>query len=134
MLYKNKNMEKCYCGLHIPKYNCCEPFLKNDKFPTTAESLMRSRYSAYVTGNIDYVLSTHHKSTRPIKEKRDILNWTLSVKWLGLTVHSKKLGQLTDQSGYVHFTAVFLENGQINKIEENSYFVKENGRWFYTPK
>ena len=64
---------------------------------------MRSRYSAYVTGNIDYILSTHHKSTRPVKEKMEILNWTRSVKWLGLTVHSKKSGQLNDQSGLCSF-------------------------------
>ncbi len=125
-------MKKCYCGLPKAKNVCCEPFLNNVKQAVTAEELMRSRYSAYVTGNIKYILDTHHPSTRPTsKEKKSILKWTLSVNWLGLTVHSTKLGQINDNTGYVSFTALFMENGQIDKIQENSHFVKEENLWFY---
>ena len=126
-------MEKCYCNSSQAKSICCEPFLTKKAIPETAEQLMRSRYSAYVTGNIAYILDTHHVSTSPIKDRKSILNWTKSVKWLGLTVHSTKQGHSNDTIGYVHFTAVFMENGQIDKIEENSHFVKENNKWYYAP-
>lgn len=126
-------MEKCYCGNNIPKHHCCEPYLNGVKSATTAESLMRSRYSAYVTGNINYILSTHHPTSRPTGDKNEILKWTLSVKWIGLTVHSSNKGEMNDSTGNVHFTALFVENGQIDNIEENSYFTKENNKWYYTP-
>lgn len=125
--------EKCYCGQLKNKKECCEPFLNGLSLPETAEQLMRSRYSAYVTGNIDYIMNTHHISTRPIKEKKAILKWTLSVKWLGLTVHSTKDGLSKNNNGYVSFTALFLENGKMDKIQENSYFIKESGHWYYAP-
>lgn len=125
-------MEKCYCGLKKNKQECCSPFLSGTKKATTAEELMRSRYSAYVTGNIDYILSTHHHLTRPLKEKAEILKWTLSVKWLGLTVHSTNQGGLKDTIGYVNFTALFMEQGQLDRIEENSKFIKEADCWYYT--
>lgn len=126
-------MEKCYCGNNVSKQNCCQPLLDGKDFAKTAEQLMRSRYSAYATGNIDYILSTHHHSTRPTKERRDILNWTLSVNWLGLTVHSTKNGTSNDTFGFVKFTALFLEQGKMSTIEENSHFLKENNRWYYAP-
>lgn len=127
-------MEKCYCGNHINKSNCCEPFLNGSAFPKTAEELMRSRYSAYVTANIQYILDTHHSLSRPNKEKQSILSWTKSVKWLGLKVHSTKQGLIHHNQGYVHFSALFIENGSIDKIEENSFFIKELGKWYYASR
>ena len=47
---------------------------------------MRSRYSAFVLANGDYLMATHHKSTRPIKEKKAIVKWAKSVQWLKLEI------------------------------------------------
>ena len=38
--------------------DCCEPFHNQTTAPTTAEQLMRSRYSAFVCQNIDYIVKT----------------------------------------------------------------------------
>ncbi|MFZ2296269.1 MAG: YchJ family metal-binding protein, partial [Polaromonas sp.] len=51
----------------LPFSTCCGPYL-NKRAATPApdaESLMRSRYSAFVLGRRDYLLATWHASTRP---------------------------------------------------------------------
>jgi len=53
----------------------------------TAEQLMRSRYSAFVLGNVEYLQKSHHSSKRPShKEAREIKEWATSVNWIKLEV------------------------------------------------
>ena len=83
---------------------------------------MRSRYSAYVLGLIDYLLTTWHPSTSPGE-------LALSpVKWLGLEVRH---AQATGEAGVVEFVARYRENGRGVRMQEVSRFVREEGRWFY---
>ncbi len=117
-------MNNCYCGNDITYKNCCEVFHKNGGITDTAEQLMRSRYSAFVLANGDYLMATHHKSTRPIKEKKAIVKWAKSVQWLKLEI-------LESTESTVKFNAYFFENGAPDHIAENSKFVKENNQWFY---
>ncbi len=116
---------KCPCNPVKLYAECCEKAHKNIAAATTAEILMRSRYSAFVIANINYLQESHHKSTRPSNsEKREILAWTKSVEWVKLEV-------LKTTENTVEFKAFFMENGAINVIHENSLFVKENDCWFY---
>ena len=121
----------CYCNSNKEYNACCGPIHKGTQTALTAEELMRSRYSAFVTADINYLMKSHHASTRPIKEKQDILVWTKSVQWLGLQIISKSTGLTSDMEGRVEFKATFVENGKPHCIHENSYFVKEKGEWFY---
>lgn len=115
---------KCYCGENKNYNDCCEVFHKNGGKTQTSEQLMRSRYSAFVIANGDYLMQTHHESTRPIKEKNAIVKWAKSVQWLKLEVVESTIDT-------VSFNAYFFENGIANVITENSKFVKENNVWFY---
>ena len=54
----------CYCGSQKSYKDCCEPYILGEKNPSTAEDLMRSRYSAYVVVATDYLIETTHSSTR----------------------------------------------------------------------
>ncbi len=85
---------------------------------------MRSRYSAFVLVNGDYLMQTHHESTRPIKEKTAIVNWAKSVEWLKLEIIKSTLDT-------VKFNAYFSEDGVQDVIHENSKFVKEDNVWYY---
>ena len=49
----------CYCGSSLSYADCCQPFHRGARKAETAEKLMRSRYSAYVAGQIDYVDQTN---------------------------------------------------------------------------
>ncbi len=122
---------KCYCNTDKEHDQCCGPIIKGTQKAETAEQLMRSRYSAFVVADINYLLNSHHKSTRPTKERKSILKWTKSVQWIGLEIISTQKGTSTDTEGYVEFKALFMENGKLDCIHENSFFVKENGLWFY---
>jgi SEC-C motif-containing protein len=92
---------------------------------------MRSRYSAFVLANGDYLMETHHPKTRPIKEKKAIVTWAKSVQWIKLEVLETSKGTQNDTEGIVTFNAYFYENGKIDVIHEKSTFIKENNYWKY---
>ena len=49
----------CPCGLGETLESCCGPYLKHEKKPPTAEALMRARYTAYATGDVDFIVESH---------------------------------------------------------------------------
>ncbi|WP_340155394.1 YchJ family metal-binding protein [uncultured Winogradskyella sp.] len=121
----------CYCGNSKSYTDCCEVFHLNKGKTETAEQLMRSRYSAFVLADGDYLMATHHSSTRPIKEKKAIVKWAKSVQWIRLEVLETSNGSINDVEGIVTFNAYFFEKGKVDVINEKSAFVKENNQWFY---
>ncbi|WP_299436268.1 YchJ family metal-binding protein [uncultured Aquimarina sp.] len=124
-------MSKCYCGRQKAYDLCCGSIHKDSTIAFTAEDLMRSRYSAFVLANGDYLMKSHHSSTRPLKEKKSIVKWAKSVKWVKLEVLHTTKGSISDEDGAVEFKAFYFENGTLEVIHENSAFVKENGSWVY---
>ena len=85
---------------------------------------MRSRYTAFARANLDYLEASWHPDFRPAKLEVDE-----SLRWLGLEVLSS---DQTDARARVEFEARFLLDGRVDAIHENSRFVRERGRWFYT--
>ncbi|MFC7772456.1 YchJ family protein [Flavobacterium sp. GCM10027622] len=115
----------CYCGSGIAFSNCCEPFILGSEFPSTAEKLMRSRYSAYCTHNAAYLIATTHSSTRKNHHKEDILSFALENHWVKLEI-------LTTSEKKVEFKAYYLDsNLKAHVHHEKSTFQNEEGRWFY---
>lgn len=121
----------CYCGSLKTYTNCCEKAHKNIKEAQTAEALMRSRYSAFVLANGDYLMESHHESTRPISEQIAIVKWAKSVEWIKLDILKTTKGGPHDTEGTVTFQAHFYERGKTDIIYEKSAFVKENNHWLY---
>ncbi len=121
----------CPCGSLKPYPDCCQVAHLNLSMVTTAEQLMRSRYTAFVMANGDYLMASHHKSTRPLKEKDSIVAWAKSVSWIRLEVLETTKGKKNDTKGTVTFNAYFYENGQVAVIHEKSLFRKEQGIWQY---
>ncbi|MBP0902794.1 YchJ family protein [Mariniflexile gromovii] len=121
----------CYCGNTTPYSECCEKIHRNIQLAITAEQLMRSRYSAFAKADGDYLMQSHHSSTRPIKEKKSIVAWAKSVQWIKLEVLETSKGKPIDTEGTVTFNAYFYENGNVEVIHEKSAFIKENNAWKY---
>jgi len=92
---------------------------------------MRSRYTAFTKGKVDYLLKTHESSTRPTKERNKMLKWMNSVEWLGLSIVKTEKGLASDNGGKVEFRAVFIEDGFTQAIHEESIFAKNKGAWLY---
>ncbi|WP_228547328.1 YchJ family protein [Nonlabens antarcticus] len=122
----------CPCHSAYLYKNCCSIAHKNIKAVRTAEQLMRSRYSAFVLGNTNYLSRSHHSSQKPTNEEmREIELWTKSVTWIKLEITQTSMGLENDVLGTVEFTAHFKEAGKLQTIQEHSRFCKENGHWVY---
>ena len=119
-------MSLCPCGSGRPYTDCCGPLDKSAKNTNTAEALMRSRYTAYVLGQEDYLLATWHASTRPAALN---LADDVGTKWLGLEV--KRHQQIDENTAIVEFVARYRIAGRGHRLHEISRFVREDGRWFY---
>lgn len=114
----------CHCGNPAGYAACCGP-LHAGAMATTAEALMRSRYSAYVLGLHDYLLSTWHPSTRPEAAELDVP----APLWLGLDV--KRHLSAGDQATVEFVARLRYGGGKAQRIHEISRFVREGGRWYY---
>ncbi|NJB83772.1 YchJ family protein [Wenyingzhuangia aestuarii] len=125
----NRDVVLCACGSQKSYKVCCGVFHKDILKVQSPLELMKSRYTAYVLADIDYLLKSHHSSTRPTKEADEISAWTKAVTWLGLEII--KAEAPTTNEGFVTFMAHFLENGTKNTIHETSRFIKENNHWTY---
>ncbi|WP_395048050.1 YchJ family protein [Flavobacterium sp.] len=91
----------------------------------TAESLMRSRYSAYCVQNIDYILATTHISTRKFHDKEETLAFASQNKWIKLEI-------VNATETMVEFKAFYIDSNLKSQIHhEKSTFQKEEGSWFY---
>jgi len=106
--------------------NCCQNFIHGTDTPKTAEQLMRSRYTAFVLEDETYLLSSWHTTTKP-----NTIEFDMETKWLGLKIVSTKMGQETDQNGWVNFIARYKISGKAHRLEEHSYFTRESGYWRY---
>jgi len=121
----------CPCGSGQLLVSCCKPIVSGVNDAITAQELMRSRYTAFTQANIDYLMRSQSAKTRPVKESKSIEKWAKSVVWMGLTIIQTQAGEARDETGYVEFKALYLENGKPQQIHEKSLFQRENGKWVY---
>jgi SEC-C motif-containing protein len=129
--------EPCPCGRSSAKGNvktqattltygeCCALWLESEKPAPDAESLMRSRYSAFCLEREAYLLATWHADFRPGHVAFDP-----GVKWLGLEVRNHTVVDATHAE--VEFVARQKPHGSAAvRLHERSRFVLESGRWCY---
>ncbi|MGL5176107.1 MAG: YchJ family protein [Cetobacterium sp.] len=97
----------------------------------TAEELMRARYNAFETGNIEFIVDTHHPDSKSDMDVEETKKWALNSEWLGLEIVSTEGGKEEDSEGIVEFKAFYKENGQDVVHHEKSQFLKVDGQWMY---
>ena len=103
---------------------CCGRFLDGGEPAPDAESLMRSRYTAFVRERADHLLATWHPAHRP----RD-LGFEPQARWLGLEVRGHRV--TGPDTAEVEFVARHRVAGRAVRLHERSRFVREGGRWYY---
>lgn len=118
-------MKNCYCGSAFSYAACCAPVISGIQSASSAEQLMRSRYSAYAIAAIDYLIATTHSSKRAGLSKKDVEKWAKSNSWLRLEIiHSSTF--------VVEFKAYFSNRQSPFQVHhERSTFVFEGGKWYY---
>lgn len=123
---------RCPCSSDLSLGHCCGAIISGKKPASTAEQLMRSRYTAFCMADIDYLIATmRNKATEnfdPISTKK----WAERVKWIDLKIIETRQGQTDDTIGWVEFKARYKESGKMHCIHELSEFHKIEGNWYYT--
>ena len=97
---------------------CCAQYLDMGNQAKDAEALMRSRYSAYVLGRVDYLNATWHKSTKPAQ-----LSLDHEIRWQGLEVKSFTHSQ--PKLAEVEFVARYKIGGKAYRLHERSRFQQD---------
>jgi SEC-C motif-containing protein len=122
---------KCPCGTGLELAQCCEPFIKGKSKAPTAEKLMRSRYSAFALGDIDYIEKTTDPSARTTFDRAGTTEWAKSSDWLGLKIVSTEAGGEKDSTGMVEFIASYRFEEVTRDHHERSEFKKRDGQWYF---
>lgn len=118
-------MNRCPCGSGYTYDECCGRYHAGTLAPT-AEALMRSRYSAFVVHDSDYLLRTWHPDTRPAS-----LSFDMPLSFYRLDVLATSGGGPLDNTGTVDFEAFYRIDGQRGSQREHSTFARLNGAWVY---
>jgi SEC-C motif-containing protein len=117
--------DPCPCGTGDRFDACCGPILAGEPAPT-AERLMRSRYTAFATGDVDHLARTWHPRTRPAD-----LELVPEQRWVGLRILETSGGGEDDADGVVRFEADWTDGTDRGTLRERSRFTRRGGRWVY---
>ncbi len=124
-------MQACPCGTEKEYNQCCEPFHQGEAKPSTAEELMRARYSAFVKNQINFIAETHVPGTKDFNAD-EAREWATSSEWKGLQVISTKQGEPGQKRGTVEFKALYADqNGNDYLHHEIANFKNIEDTWYY---
>ncbi len=118
----------CPCGTDLPFEDCCGPFHEGKRLPPTALALMRARYTAYVTGNIDYIFTTQ-ETTGAEADRASTEAWSKNSEWLGLEIVSVEGGEGRDDTATVEFIARYKHKDEEHAHHEEASFRRSADRW-----
>ena len=113
----------CPCGSG-KKYKKCCGILHKGAIAKDALELMKSRYSAFAVGNVDYIIKT---STFQ-KDKDDLKSFCDACVFYKLQIID--FTPYEDEA-FVTFKATISCAETDNSFSEKSRFIKQNGRWLY---
>lgn len=109
---------------------CCEPYLNGTQAAPSAVALMRSRYTAYVLANVDYLEKTSHGLAAEKFNRASALKFAKESQWQGLDIVRNY--QPFDYTAYVEFVAHYNDKqGRHQHLNELSEFQLIDGHWYY---
>ena len=124
-------MTECPCSSGQAYDACCQPFVSGQRQAPTAAALMRSRYTAYALGEIDYLASTHDPETKDEFNKDDARSWSEKATWQGLEILATEGGGADEGFGTVEFIARYAMEGQNIEHHEISEFRRDGATWYF---
>lgn len=119
-------MRTCPCGTPLSYDDCCGRVHSGAMTAPTAEALMRSRYSAFAVGDVEYLLKSWHPDTRPRK-----LTLDPAQHWERLEIVATTGGGLLHKEGTVEFRAHYRHSSHTGVLHEHSRFTRVGGDWLY---
>lgn len=120
---------KCKCGTNKNYLDCCGAYITNAKLPDTPDQLMRSRYTAYATCNVEYIENTMYGNALIGFDLKDTARWAKNIVWTNLKILNSSFE--SKDKGFVEFKAYYVESNQPGILHEKSEFQRKSGKWFY---
>jgi SEC-C motif-containing protein len=124
-------MDLCPCGSGAAFAACCRPVITGERQARTPEELMRARYSAYATSEIDFLLASLHPDERSDFDAKSTRAWAERAQWRGLTILATSGGGPDDEEGEVEFVAAYDEKGVRQEHHELATFKRAGGAWYF---
>ncbi|MEY3090241.1 MAG: hypothetical protein RL113_557 [Pseudomonadota bacterium] len=116
--------QQCYCKSGLNFAECCEPLLKVERFPQTPLALMRSRYSGYCLGDVNYLQATTYDHQWSDEELKFIQDWADESFWQHLEIIEAK-------ENIVEFKAYYIYEQTQHLHHERSRFIRLNDTYQY---
>lgn len=115
----------CPCGSSQEYHTCCESLLTGKKLAATPLALMRSRYTAHIKKNMDYIKRTMRGRALKLFDAQ-----ATEDEWFDATIW-KKLEIIDAKDNIVEFKAYYTFDGKDRVLHERSKFEKFNFQWYY---
>ena len=127
--------DTCPCGSGLAYKACCAPLHRGSREAPDAESLMRSRYAAYVKKEIPYLIKTLHPSheDRALPEAQLLTLLAEAAReqrYMGLAILDRR-GPDAGGIAEVLFHARVFQRGKDFSFVERSEFAHDGTGWRY---
>lgn len=123
----SREIQICPCGSKLLFSECCSPIISGKPAPT-AEALVRSRYSAFATKQLDYVERTHAPEVRSDFNRAEAERLAEDCQWQSLSIHRTQESQNEAEVDYV---VQVKHEGRTVRKGASSKFRREDGEWLY---
>jgi SEC-C motif-containing protein len=121
------SISACPCCSGRPYESCCLPILEG-RHATTAEALVRSRYTAFAMKRLDHVENTHAPEIKDDFNRAEAERIAEEFEWSNLRIH--KASEDGDEAEIEYVMQVRKDKALITKAAK-SRFRKESGRWLF---
>jgi SEC-C motif-containing protein len=129
---KTSPNQACPCCSGHKFKKCCRPLILGAPAPG-AEDLMRSRFAAYATGAVSYIMQTTHPNGPHFKA--DAVRWAAEIeRFCTQTTFERLVVREVAEDGdgaEVEFEAHLRREGEDCSFAERSVFARVDGRWLY---
>ncbi len=127
---KNMAPKMCPCGSERRYTECCGSYHKRQKEAPDAEALMRSRYSAFVLKDIDYLWHTLHSGHEDRQRGREAFAASVKanqLRYMGLVIYDRRLiGDIQEAavkpSQVLFLAKVFYQGRNVSFIELSDFY------------
>lgn len=124
-------MSDCPCKSESPYDTCCGPIITGARKAATAAELMRSRYTAFANGSVDWIEASHDPETRGDFDVEQTREWSQRSEWHGFEVVRTEAGGPEDREGQVEFIAHYSIQGTPIDHHEISHFRRDGDTWYF---
>lgn len=98
------------------------------EWPKSPKELLEARYQAFIRGDIDFIVESHHPELRSQLDRDSLVSWSRESEWKGLKIFEM---EEKENRAFLDFSVRYQRNFEVIDHRERAEFRKDDGRWFY---